>query len=61
MADMAAERLSLCIWVLSVAYAPYPYIPVLQGLSRIRDGLLVVEVDLNLVQQMRDSWCFQVG
>jgi beta-ureidopropionase len=30
------------------------------GLSRVRDGLLVTEVDLNLLQQIRDKWCFQM-
>ena len=33
----------------------------LQGLSRVEDGLLVTEVDLNLIQQIRDKWCFQVS
>jgi beta-ureidopropionase len=32
----------------------------LQGLSRVEDGLLVTEVDLNLIQQIRDKWCFQM-
>ena len=31
-----------------------------QGLSRVRDGVLVTELDLNLQQQIRDKWCFQV-
>ncbi|XP_030848160.1 beta-ureidopropionase isoform X2 [Strongylocentrotus purpuratus] len=30
------------------------------GLSRTRDGLLVTEVDLNLVRQVKDKWCFQM-
>ena len=30
------------------------------GLSRINDGLLVTEVDLNLVRQVRDRWGFQM-
>jgi len=30
------------------------------GLSRISDGLLVTEVDLNLVRQVRDRWGFQM-
>jgi len=30
------------------------------GLSRVDDGLLVTEVDLNLVRQVRDKWCFQM-
>ena len=33
----------------------------LQGLSRVQDGLLVTEVDLNLIQQIRDKWCIQVS
>ena len=33
---------------------------VLQGLSRVRDGLLVTELDLNLCRQVKDKWCFQV-
>lgn len=28
----------------------------MQSLSRTRDGLLVVEMDLNLVRQVRDKW-----
>ncbi|XP_038061399.1 beta-ureidopropionase-like [Patiria miniata] len=31
-----------------------------RGLSRTRDGLLVAEVDLNLVRQIRDRWSFQM-
>ena len=31
-----------------------------QGLSRVRDGLLVTELDLNLCRQVKDKWCFQV-
>ncbi|XP_065830482.1 beta-ureidopropionase-like [Oscarella lobularis] len=30
------------------------------GLSRTRDGLLVVELDLNLIRQIRDKWCFSM-
>ncbi|KAK5638220.1 hypothetical protein RI129_012515 [Pyrocoelia pectoralis] len=30
------------------------------GLSRIKDGLLVAEVDLNLCRQVRDYWGFQL-
>ena len=26
----------------------------------MRDGLLISEVDLNLISQIRDKWCFQV-
>jgi len=29
------------------------------GLSRLRDGLLVTEVDLNLNRQVKDTWTFQ--
>ncbi len=29
------------------------------GLSRLRDGLLITEVDLNLCRQVRDTWMFQ--
>mmetsp|Transcript_7047 Transcript_7047/g.9781 ORF Transcript_7047/g.9781 Transcript_7047/m.9781 type:complete len:248 (+) Transcript_7047:573-1316(+) len=28
------------------------------GLSRVQDGLLVTEIDLNLCQQVRDKWLF---
>jgi len=28
------------------------------GLSRVKDGLLVAQVDLNLNQQVKDKWCF---
>ena len=31
-----------------------------KGLSRVRDGMLVTEMDLNLIQQIKDKWCFQV-
>lgn len=31
-----------------------------KGLSRVRDGLLVTEMDLNIIQQIKDKWCFQV-
>jgi len=30
------------------------------GLSRLRNGLLVAEFDLNLCRQIRDSWGFQM-
>lgn len=30
------------------------------GLSRVKDGLLVTEVDLNLCRQVKDKWCFQM-
>lgn len=30
------------------------------GLSRVNDGLLVTEVDLNLCRQVKDRWCFQM-
>jgi len=31
-----------------------------KGLSRVRDGLLVAEMDLNQCRQVKDKWCFQV-
>lgn len=31
-----------------------------QGLSRVSDGLLVAELDLNLCRQVRDKWGFRV-
>lgn len=31
------------------------------GLSRTRDGLLVVDLDLNLNRQLSDKWSFKVG
>ena len=34
--------------------------PVSKGLSRTRDGLLVTEIDLNMIQQIKDKWCIQV-
>jgi hypothetical protein len=34
---------------------------VLKGLSRLRDGLLVTQVDLNLCRQTKDKWGFRVG
>ena len=30
------------------------------GLSRVRDGLLITEVDLNLCRQIKDKWCFRI-
>ena len=39
---------------------PSPF-PPCQGLSRVRDGLLVGEIDLNLVRQVRDKWSFPVS
>ncbi|XP_064612645.1 beta-ureidopropionase-like [Liolophura sinensis] len=30
------------------------------GLSRVRDGLLIAEVDLNLCRQVKDKWGFQM-
>lgn len=30
------------------------------GLSRTKDGLLVVEMDLNLNRQISDKWSFKV-
>ncbi|KAK6037676.1 hypothetical protein COOONC_24819, partial [Cooperia oncophora] len=30
------------------------------GLSRTRDGVLVVELDLNLCRQTKDSWGFRM-
>merc|ERR1711981_260274 len=30
------------------------------GLSRVKDGLLVTELDLNLCRQVKDKWCFQM-
>jgi len=30
------------------------------GLSRIRDGLLVASVDLNMCRQIKDKWCFRM-
>lgn len=30
------------------------------GLSRVKDGLLVTEVDLNHCRQVKDRWCFQM-
>lgn len=30
------------------------------GLSRVRDGIVIAEADLNLCQQVKDSWVFQM-
>ncbi len=30
------------------------------GLSRVRDGVTIAEADLNLVQQVKDSWCLRM-
>eukprot|EP00771_Trimastix_marina_P003784 gnl/Trimastix_PCT/518.p2 GENE.gnl/Trimastix_PCT/518~~gnl/Trimastix_PCT/518.p2 ORF type:complete len:387 (-),score=147.96 gnl/Trimastix_PCT/518:86-1246(-) len=31
-----------------------------EGLTRLRDGVLVTEVDLNMCRQVKDVWCFQM-
>lgn len=36
------------------------YLPKKKGLSRLRDGLLVTEVDLNLCRQVKDKWGFRM-
>lgn len=33
----------------------------MQGLSRVREGVLVAEIDLNLNRQTRDFWGFRVS
>ena len=30
------------------------------GLSRVRDGIAIAEVDLNLCRQVKDNWVFQM-
>ena len=30
------------------------------GLSRVKDGVLVTELDLNLCRQIKDDWCFRM-
>jgi beta-ureidopropionase len=30
------------------------------GLSRVNDGLLIAEIDLNLCRQVKDQWGFKV-
>ena len=30
------------------------------GLSRVQDGLLVTEIDLNLIRQIKDKWGFHM-
>lgn len=32
----------------------------MQGLSRDQDGLLIVEMDLNLCRQVKDHWGFRM-
>jgi len=31
-----------------------------EGLSRVRDGIVIAEADLNLCRQVKDSWLFQM-
>ena len=31
-----------------------------EGLSRIRDGVVVAEADLNLCRQVQDLWCLRM-
>jgi beta-ureidopropionase len=38
----------------------YLNLKILKGLSRIKDGLLVTEVDLNLCRQTKDKWGFRM-
>lgn len=38
----------------------YIIIVLLQGLSRLKEGLLVTEVDLNMCRQVRDEWGFRM-
>lgn len=45
---------------LSLLMVKYIFFFLLQGLSRVNDGLLVTEVDLNMCRQVKDKWCFQV-
>ena len=50
--DDFCDRLDLFI-IISIVFLA-------QGLSRVKDGLLVTEVDLNHCRQVKDRWCFQV-
>ena len=50
--DDFCERLDIFI-IISIVFLA-------QGLSRVKDGLLVTEVDLNHCRQVKDRWCFQV-
>lgn len=50
----AARRYAHALSVFACTCAPA------QGLSRTRDGLLVVEMDLNLCRQVKDKWGFRV-
>lgn len=50
--DDFCDRLHLFI-IISIVFLA-------QGLSRVKDGLLVTEVDLNHCRQVKDRWCFQV-
>jgi beta-ureidopropionase len=31
-----------------------------EGLPRVRDGVIIAEADLNLCQQVKDTWVFQM-
>ena len=50
--DDFCERLDIFI-IISIVFLA-------QGLSRVKDGLLVTELDLNQCRQVKDRWCFQV-
>ena len=43
-----------------ISYHCLCFFSFVQGLSRIHDGLLVVECDLNLCRQMKDKWGFRM-
>jgi hypothetical protein len=58
--QMAQERQYLNFINLFILEYLIVYIIKSKGLSRLRDGLLVTEVDLNLCRQTKDKWGFRM-
>ncbi len=58
--QMAQERQYLHFINLFILEYLIVYIIKSKGLSRLRDGLLVTEVDLNLCRQTKDKWGFRM-
>lgn len=55
-----AHRYASVIRLMRVHYFYFDHFCALQGLSRDRDGLLIVEMDLNLCRQFKDYWGFRM-
>lgn len=56
----AEHQLSFLRWTHGTERNERHFVFTLKGLSRIRDGLLVTECDLNLCRQTKDKWGFRM-